>query len=640
MRSLIIITALLVVALGVGYFYTISQFKSKYTQSSNSIVFLDRLENPFYVVDDQNSRQFIPISKINRSLSMSVVALEDARFFQHFGFDLPRIFTAVVDALRSGRPTYGASTITQQLCKNTLFSPERTIKRKFLELFCAIFVEIRYSKAQILEFYLNSVYFGNGNVGVTAASLNFFNIMPEKLSLAQSAILAGLIKRPEDYLPVNNIEATRNRQLLALKRLLKLGWIDQDQFKAAAEAEVIFHETRIKKQPARYFVAALINELKQEFGPDFISAKGLRVYSTIDSVKQNELEQTVDQYFASSGASNEISAISLDNQGDIQALVGGRSFGTSQFNRATQALRQPGSALKPFIYLLALEQGYSPQSLLLDEPISYPKATDFDEEFPVEDSFYEPLNFDQEFHGIMSLAEGLRTSNNILAIKLLSIVGIDNFLDLSRRINLGVDRRAGLCLALGCVETSLLKLVNAYSIFNNGGFSCKPRLYTKVVDADGRVVLENDADCVAEVEPDDAIIIQELLHEVITRGTGRNANIPGYAAGKTGTTQNNRDAWFVGFSGDVVAGFWIGNDDNSPLNNETGGSTPARLWKNYMSSITLNSRPPELNGAWEKVTFNAFNGCPTSMDDPDKFEISMPLRPDNTKCGVEIDFNQ
>ena len=561
----------------------LTKFENLRRNLHENTIFYDIEGKPFHVIQGAEDRSYVPISKINRNIQMSVVGIEDARFFNHYGFDIIRIGAAILNLFDSDIPLQGASTITQQLVKLTLLSPEITFSRKFKELFMAIALETRYSKKQILEFYLNKVYLGHRNYGIQNASLYYFDKSANQLSLAQASFLAGLIKKPEGYSPFGNLKKARRRQILVLHKLLKLSWINVSTYKAAANEKIRIHQKKSSDlRHAPYFTNHIINILRKRYGNRKIYGGGLRVYTTLDRRFQSKLEEVIRKRIKKPRTFQQIAGISLDpSSGFVKALVGGIDFQKSEFNRATQARRQPGSSFKPILYAAALEFGIKTNDVFLDELTQYTRKLINDE---IE--IYEPKNFNDKHYGEITVAHSLKKSNNVVSVKILDKMGTKRLARTAKKFGLAISTKIGLCLALGCSELSLLDLTSAYSVFANDGIKQDPIFILKVMDYRGNVLeefikLEGEIVLSKEIN----FQINHMLQGVVGNGTGRNAKIAIPSGGKTGTTNQFRDAWYIGYTKDLVTGFWVGNDDNTPMIREIGSKTPARLWKSYMQKI-------------------------------------------------------
>ena len=581
-----IVSLVAIIALFIAFLFfkqeTIRQFQRIQTTQSINTIFYDIEQKPFYITQGDEDRKYVALSDVSRNLQMAVVAVEDARFFHHFGFDPIRIVSVLIHNLKPDTSVQGASTITQQLVKLTLLSPEQTLQRKIKELFMAIALEMEYSKAEILEFYLNKVYLGHRNYGVENASLNYFHKSTQSLSIAESAFIAGLIKKPEGYSPFSNLKKARERQLLVLKRLLDLEWIAQDQYKAAVSEHLLIRKSKkTERQIAPYFVSHILQKLKHTYGHNTVYGGGLHIYTTLDSQYQMAMERVIKERLEEERSFEEVAGVSIDpTTGFVKALVGGVDFFKSEFNRVTQAERQPGSSFKPILYATALASGIKANDVFWDEPTQYTRISEDELEI------YEPGNFSGEHLGQITVAYALRTSNNVVSVQILNSIGIDKLIPSARLFGIDLPTERGLCLALGCGETTLLDLTDAYTVFANQGFRVEPVFVLKVTDNEGNVLEKHKPRPEIRVlSPDNAFQMNRLLQDVVNMGTGRAAKIERTAGGKTGTSDRNRDAWYIGYTADLVTGFWIGNDDNEPMVGEVGGRTPARLWKNYMNLL-------------------------------------------------------
>ena len=563
---------------------TIQQFNQIQAAQHNNTVFFDINKQPFHVIRGEEDRKYVKMGKISRNLQMAVVAVEDARFFQHFGFDIIRIISVLFRAIKPELSIQGASTITQQLVKLTLLSPERTLSRKVRELFMAIALEMEFSKTRILEFYLNKVYLGHRNYGVENASLNYFHKSTANLSIAEAAFIAGLIKKPEGYSPFVNLKKARLRQILVMRRMRILNWISRQEYKQAINEHLIIRERKKSSlRIAPYFVNHILNQLKQKYGHNTIYGGGLRIYTTLHTELQRTMERVVRTRIDKPGSFEEIAGVSIDPKtGFVKALVGGVNFFKSEFNRVTQAKRQPGSAFKPILYATAITKGIKPNDVFRDEPTQYTRF--FEEELEI----YEPGNFSGEHAGPITTSYALRVSNNVVSVQILNRIGIRTLLQSSKRFGMKLPAERGLCLALGCGETTLLQLVNAYSVFANRGFRNIPVFVLRITDSRGKLLEKFQTQKEVQVlSVNQAFQMNKMLQDVVNYGTGRNAKINRQSGGKTGTSDQSRDAWYIGYTPDLVTGFWIGNDDNTPMDNEVGGKTPARLWQMYMKALPV-----------------------------------------------------
>ncbi len=578
----IIALAILLIAFLFFKTQTIRKFSSIQAAQNVNTVFYDINQKPFHVIQGVEDRKYVALKNVSSNLQKAILAVEDARFFQHFGFDPIRIVSAVLKAFTSDGPMQGASTITQQLVKLTLLSPERTIQRKVKEGLMSIALEAEYSKEQILEFYINKVYLGHGNYGVENASLNYFHKSTSDLTIAESAFIAGLIKKPEGYSPYVNLKKTRQRQLLVLRRMLTLGWINKEEYIAAANERLLIRDRRkgdLKIAP--YFVSHVLQQLKQDYGHNMIYGGGLHIYTTLDMSYQLAMKEVVDRRIEQDRSFEQVAGVSIDPAtGFVKALIGGVDFFSSEFNRVTQAQRQPGSSFKPIVYATAMINDIKSNDVFWDEPTQYSRLVDDELEI------YEPGNYTGEHQGQITVSYALRTSNNVVTVQILNKIGIPKLAYQAKKFGIELPSERGLCLALGCGETTLLQLVDAYTTFANQGYRNEPVFVLKITDSNGKILERYTPEGEIEVIPVKvAFKINRILQDVVNLGTGINAKLDIPMAGKTGTSDLNRDAWFVGFTPDLVTGFWIGNDDNEPMIDEAGGKTPARLWKAYMQAL-------------------------------------------------------
>jgi len=605
-----IIALMALIALSIAFYLfkaeTIRRFQHQQSTQNINTIFYDLDQRPFHVTQGNEDRKYVSLSHISRNLQKAVVAIEDSRFFRHFGFDPIRIIAVIFKNLNPDSPIQGASTITQQLIKLTLLSPEQSLKRKLIELFMSVALEMEYSKAEILEFYLNIVYLGHRNYGVENASLNYFHKTTKNLTIAEAAFIAGLIKKPEGYSPFVNLKKTRERQLMVLKRLRVLEWITKKEYLAAVNERLFIRgQNKSDVQIAPYFVSHVLQILKNDYGYNTAYGGGLHIYTTLDTQYQLAMEAAIDKRMAQERSFEEVSGVSIDpTTGFVKALVGGVDYYKSEFNRVTQARRQPGSSFKPILYSTALVEGVLPNDVYWDEPTQYTSLSEDDLEV------YEPGNFTGEHLGQITVAYALRTSNNVVSVQILNSIGIDKLVPTARLFGIDLPKERGLCLALGCGETTLLELVDAYTVFANQGYRAKPVFVLKITDSQGKILKRHQPQPELRVlGPNNAFQMNRLLQDVVNLGTGRAAKIDMVSGGKTGTSDQNRDAWYVGYTADLVSGFWIGNDDNTPMEGEIGGRTPARLWKAYMESLP---RPEVQKGFSINENFEEYLVCDQS----------------------------
>lgn len=527
----------------------------------------------------------VTINKVPKDLQNAFVAVEDARFYQHAGVDPRGILRAFWSNLTDRGVSEGGSTITQQLAKNALLSQERTLKRKIQEAFLAFQIERQYTKSEILELYLNQIYFGQGAYGVQAAAQVYFGKNVEDLNLAECAILAGIPKSPNYYSPINNLKASTERQQTVLDQMVKYNYIDQNTANAAKNTKIKLASRSSSPESsssiAPYFVDYVTQQLIDKYGADAVYKDGLKIYTTLDIDMQNAAEQAMRNLPSPRIDSNGIkqpqgALVAIDPQtGYIKAMVGGR--GNDQFNRSVMAERQPGSAFKPFVYLAAIESGMNAASIVNDSQISFGNWT--------------PSNYDGKFHGNVTLRTALEQSLNIPAVKLANQVGVDKPLYYAQQMGIstlvlqGSTNDKNLATSLGGLTRGVtpLEIASAYGVIANQGVRAEPIAIVKVLDRNGKILEQNSTKEKAVINERSAYVLLDMMRGVITRGTGTAANIGRPAAGKTGTTSDYKDAWFVGFTPDLVAAVWIGNDNDGYLNGITGGSLPADIWNMFMS---------------------------------------------------------
>lgn len=548
----------------------------------------------------------VPLARVSPHLVQAVLAIEDQRFYQHRGIDVVRIAAAALANLRSGRRAQGGSTITQQLARQSFLTPDKTFRRKLKEVLLSARLEQAFTKDQILELYLNKVYLGEGFYGVEAASLGYFDKHASDLTLEEAALIAGLIQSPSAYAPGVNKARALARRNVVLAAMRETGAIDEATYERARRADVVLANGLQREEPfGLYFKELVRRELVEQFGWERVSQGGLRVYTTIDARLQQQVEREVEQHLAaiesrrgyphaprgraaaSGGAPDYLQAAVVvlePRTGEIRALVGGRDFAESPFNRAVQARRQAGSAFKPFVYAAAIEQGLTPATLLtgLDDPVLTAEGAWMPED---------------EHSGVesMTLRTALRTSSNRAAVRLLQTLGIGPAVRAIRAFHVG-DVPAVPSLALGAGEVTLQQMTAAFAAFANGGLVRRPIAIRRVEDRDGRVLFSAENPPERAVSEVTAFLVANMLADVIAGGTGWRARASGFllpAAGKTGTTNDYKDVWFVGFTPRVAAGVWIGFDQPKPIiANGYAGDLAVPLWAAIMKHATAG-HPPE-----------------------------------------------
>ncbi len=512
--------------------------------------------------------EIIDASRLPRQLIQAVIAVEDRRFYQHFGIDPVGLGRAVWVNLRHGHMVQGGSTLTQQLAKNLFLSPDRTLRRKVQEALLALWLEHVYSKDQILTAYLNRVYLGAGAYGVDAAAETYFGKSATRLSLHESAIIAGLLKAPSRYSPANSPDEANQRAQVVLETMVEAGFITPAQM-AGATLEPPPSRPAVATGVGRYFADWISDRVGSYVGYDH---EDLVVTTTLDLRLQQAAEHRLSELLATQGPSNQVSQgalVALSPDGAVRAMVGGRNYTESPFNRATQALRQPGSSFKPFVYLAALGAGYTPETTVDDAPLHI--------------GHWQPANYEKGFHGLVSLRDALAHSINTCAVRVLEQVGVERVRTLAQRLGITSPLGHDLSLALGTSEVTPLELGAAYAGIANGGRPVIPHAILDIRDNAGTVLYKlhaSEADPVAD--PVALSGLTRMMTGVLAYGTGKAARLDRPAAGKTGTTSDYHDAWFAGFTADYVAVVWLGNDNNDEMKKVTGGTLPAKLWHDFM----------------------------------------------------------
>lgn len=520
----------------------------------------------------------VGVAEMPPHLPRAILATEDRRFYQHFGMDVIGFVRAMVANIRAGGVVQGGSTISQQLAKNLFLTPERTLLRKIRELMLALWLEARLSKDEILTLYMNRVYLGAGAYGVEAASQRYFGKSARKVNLSEAALIAGLLKAPSRYAPTNDIKRSRDRAAQVLANMVDAGYLTQKQADAARRVPARLAH-RSSTSGVRYFT-----DWVQERLPGMVGDRDddLIVLTTLapdlQRAAETALKRSLDRYGKSRNVAQGALVV-LGPNGAVRAMVGGRSYADSQFNRAVQAQRQPGSAFKPFVYLAALEAGMAPDDVVRDSPVS------------IDD--WKPRNFKSGYKGDVTLQRALAESINTVAVKVSERVGRDKVIATAKRLGITSPIASHPALALGASEVSLIELTSAYAPFANGGYAVVPHGILEVRTRGGRVLFRRAGSSLGRVVGGGALgRMNEMLVETMKTGTGRGAHLADrLSAGKTGTSQNYRDGWFVGYTADHVAGVWLGNDDDAPTKRVTGGQMPAAIWKDFMRQASAG-RPP------------------------------------------------
>jgi 1A family penicillin-binding protein len=514
---------------------------------------------------DKLSAQDIPVN-----LSRAIIAIEDRHFYEHRGFYLPSILRAMVRNIRSASAREGGSTITQQLARMTYLSPERTIRRKVQEAILALWMERKLGKEEILSRYLNTAYFGAGVYGVDAAAKRYFGKTAKELSLSEAAMLAGLVRAPSALAPTRHLEEARQRSALVLKAMVETGAISREQAEAARRQPVSLRVPPDNPPGTNYFVDVVGGDVKHLV--DSAASTDLTVRSTLDLDLQGIAEGVIARRLKAEGRAKRVSQaalVAMAPDGAILAMVGGRDYDESQFNRAVQAKRQPGSLFKVFVYLTAFQKGLDPQTTAVDRPVQIGN--------------WEPENYGRRFRGTVTLRTAFAHSLNSVAVQVADAVGIPAVIDTAHKLGVQSDLPAVPSLALGAGEVTLLEMTRAFAAIAADAESVEPYAIRAVRNGDRALFTRQKSQLQPASNPAARAAIHDVLASVVREGTGRAARINGPVEGKTGTSQNYKDAWFIGFTNDIVVGVWVGNDDNRPTRGVTGGDLPARIWNEFVT---------------------------------------------------------
>jgi penicillin-binding protein 1A len=570
----------------------------------------------------------VRLAQLPPYLPKALLATEDRRFYSHFGVDPLGLARAMVTNIRAGRLAQGGSTITQQLAKNVFLSPARNMKRKVQEVLLAFWLESRFSKDQILEMYFNRVYFGAGTYGIESASQRYFAKSARQLTLAEAAMLVGMLKAPSRYSPMGNLKLAQERGNQVLANMVDHGTLDAAQAKAAAARPASVARSRQGTRNTRYFADWVLESIS-----DFAGRRGedVVVTTTLDLRVQQAAEQAVENLLAREGERLDVeqaALVALSPNGAVRAMVGGRDYRDSEFNRITQAHRQPGSAFKPFVFLAALELGLRPDTVFQDGPISVGN--------------WSPRNFDPGYSGPVSMRDALVRSINTVSVMISEQIGRQNVIQAARRLGIVSQLPGHPSIALGAGEVTPLELTAAYVPFANGGMYAPPHGIVEIRTKGGEVLYRRVEPPLTRVVADLQLgQMNDMLSAVVNFGTGRVARLDRPAAGKTGTSSDFRDAWFVGYTADLVTGVWVGNDDNRPMNRVAGSGLPAQIWRTFMqdavrstpskplaTSDAVAAREDEHRTIWDRI-LGRFGGG-SSAPQPAQQPQSAPSRPRNS----------
>lgn len=532
-------------------------------------------------VFDEENRVYVRYNDIPGKLIEALVAIEDTNFFEHKGINIEAIFRAVLKDIQAGGFVQGASTLTQQLVKNIVLSSEKKIDRKIKEIILSLKLENELTKEQILERYLNEVYFGHGYHGIRTASLGYFRKELDQLTLKEMAMLVGLPKAPSSYDPTKHLDLSLSRANRVIERMYEIGWIGKHEQDQAIHEEPVVYDDSLTQNKAPYVVDEVVKEASR-FLPDF-KTSGYKIYTSVDLLVQNMAEEAlvwghneILKRNKDANASILNGAITVTNPktGDILAIVGGIDYQKSNFNRATQSMRQTGSSFKPFIYQIALDSGYSPSSEIPDIPRTFDDGT----------TVWTPKNFSKNYDGYITMRTALQKSRNLATVNLMYSLGTKNVIDTLK--NMGFKNMPyALAVSLGSYGISPIEYSKFYSMFAGGGVATTPKFIDKAVSFFGDETIFK-AEKIEVTKPEQAYLMVDMMKDVVNKGTARNAKIDGIEiAGKTGTSNNNIDAWFCGYTPEVLVMIWYGNDDYTPMRNvEVGGRSSAPVFKKFMES--------------------------------------------------------
>jgi penicillin-binding protein 1A len=601
-----------------------------YRPSISTRVYADNNEliDEFYL----ENRKLIKFSDIPPVVIDAFLSAEDARFFEHRGFDMQSISRAFLRNLKAGRIVQGGSTITQQVAKALYLSPEKSYIRKIKEAVLAYKIDRSLSKKEILNLYLNHIYLGHGAYGIEAASQVYFGKSTRYLNLCEASLLAGLPKAPSNYDPYTNYERSRQRQEYVLTRMVEDGHIAENEKNRVLRMPLLLRSIRPQDKVAAYFIENIRRYIQGKYGSDVLYKEGLEVYTTLDIRTQQAARDAVERGLQELENRQRYSRnvvqgalLCMDARtGAIRAMVGGRDFSKSEFNRATQSRRQPGSAFKPIIYTAAFDRGMTPETQIVDSPLAFEDGTS---------QVWKPQNFDGQFLGPISLRSALVQSRNIVTIKLLQEIGVNYAIAYAANMGISSPLAPNLSLALGSSAVTLQELVRAYAVLANGGKVVEPFMIKKIVDRTGHVFEEHVIKAEQAIDPRIAYLTTHIMQDVVESGTGQRVKSIGRpVAGKTGTTNDMRDAWFIGFTPSLVTGVWVGFDQERSLGSqEVGGRAAAPIWLYCMEKALANT-PIESFPVPEGIVFarQGEGAAPEPFLDGLIPPDSIPVKPEET----------
>ncbi|WP_025270146.1 penicillin-binding protein 1A [Hippea sp. KM1] len=625
-----LISAVILIGLVAGFVYFGSVYMSVKKDFNKAIsVKMLPLPTKVYSADGKLIAKFglqnripVKLKDVSPWMRYAILAAEDARFYEHGAIDLVGIARALIVDVVKGKIVQGGSTITQQLVKNVYLTPARTIDRKVKEIILAYRIEKEMSKDEILQLYLNTVYFGDGAWGVEAAARTYFDKHAKDLTISESAMLAGLVAAPSYYNPYKHPKRARKRTIYVLRRMYENHFINLSQYKRAMNAKIVLRKPSANLFGlivAPYFTDYIRSWLIDKYGEEIVYKSGLNVYTTLDTNLQRFAFIAVKSGILSIKKRYDglqAALIAMDPKtGYIKALIGGFDYSKSQFNRALQARRQPGSSFKPIIYLTALTEGYLPDDTIADMPIV----------FRFNGKEWRPQNYERVFHGTVTLKYALAHSVNVATINLLNSVGIGNVISMAHQLGIREKIPHNLSIALGSLSVKPIEMVRAYAAFDNYGLLPEPIFITKIVDKYGRVIYRAKPRLRRVFDDVDGYILTGMLRNVILYGTGRAARvIKRPLAGKTGTTNNYRDAWFIGYSPDLVCGVWVGYDDNRMIfKGATGARAALPIWIKFMSNA-LEGEPVKDFPIPKGITKDIVDMVNSPPENPEELQTTKP----------------
>jgi len=558
--------------------------------------------------------EILTLKELPNYVPKAFVAIEDRRFYEHYGVDPYGIARALIANILHRGVAQGGSTLTQQLAKNLFLTQERTITRKLQEVLLAIWLERKFSKTQILELYLNRVYFGSGSYGIEQASLRYFGKSARQLTVAETAMLAGLVKSPSRLAPTRDFDAAEKRAKMVLAAMADLDFItpSSEKLALARPPRIVTQTGNGAVNYVADWVMDVLNDVLGHIEDDIV------VQTTIDAGLQASAEKSLSDELSAKGDKSGVAqgaVIAMTPDGAVRAMVGGRNYADSQFNRAVAAKRQPGSAFKPFVYLTALEHGLEPDSVRDDKPIKI--------------KGWQPENYGHEYFGPVTLTKALAMSLNTVSVRLTMEFTPMTVIRTAHRLGIASKLEPNASIALGTSEVSMLELVGAYAPFANGGYAVVPHVIEGIVGANGKAIYTHSEQQLGRIiEARYVGMMNEMMAQTLTIGTAHKAALPGWpAAGKTGTSQDFRDAWFIGYTGHLVTGVWLGNDDGTPTKKVTGGGLPVEIWSRFMRAahqgVPIAALPGPSSGGLFSGLFGSAAPAPLAQQGP----ASAPIPP-------------